>query len=154
MKKNAVISDCKKYRYALYRVWDESLPTVMFVGLNPSTADAIEDDPTINKCIKFAKSWGYGALIMSNLFAFRSTDPDKLKTEIDPIGSENDMWIERLVNKSDLIIAAWGNHGSYLDQDKKILKKFQGRLHCLQINKSGQPAHPLYLKSNLRPILL
>lgn len=78
MKSDAELSKCRTYRYALWRTWDESKPFAMFVGLNPSTADELEDDPTIRRCINFSKLWGYGGLCMVNLFAYRATDPTAL----------------------------------------------------------------------------
>ena len=98
--KGAIISDCQKYRYALWRNWDLSKDKVMFIGLNPSTADHIEDDPTIRRCIGFAKSWGYGGLYMMNLFSYRTSNPSKLKNVKDPIGNpDNDEWIAKLYNQ-------------------------------------------------------
>src|SRR5882724_4976365 len=91
----AVLSDCERYRYALWRRWAER-PAVLFVGLNPSTADALQDDPTIRRCIRFAKAWGYGALYMGNLFAFRATDPRAMKAEADAVGPDNDGWLRQL----------------------------------------------------------
>ena len=88
MKKNAKFSACRKYRYALWRTWDESKPYVMIIGLNPSTADENKNDPTITRCINFAKSWGYGGVCVTNLFAFRATVPSDMKTSNDPIGTE------------------------------------------------------------------
>lgn len=93
MIKDAILSEDRKYRYILSRTWDETKPTVLFIGLNPSTADENEDDPTIRRCIIFAKSWGYGGLIMANLFAFRTTNPQGLYSEKNPVGSENDYYI-------------------------------------------------------------
>lgn len=127
MIKDAVISPCSKYRYALYRNWDDSLPSVMFIGLNPSTADAVDDDPTINKCIKYAQSWGYGSLVMANLFAYRSSNPNHLKTEVDPVGPDNDAWLEKLAAQTNLIIAAWGNHGNYLNRDQVVRAVFKNK---------------------------
>ena len=79
MRTDAVFSDCRKYRYALWRVWDESKPVAVFIGLNPSTADEVNDDPTVKRCVNFAQEWGYGGLCMANLFAFMATDPEVLK---------------------------------------------------------------------------
>ncbi len=150
MKKGAKISDCSKYRYALWRKWDESKPTVMFIGLNPSTADATDDDPTLTRCINFAKSWGYGALNMANLFAFRATKPSDMFRALDPIGNRNNYWLKRLYKNSDLVVAAWGNDGIYLHRSKYV-KEMLTNLHYLKLNASNEPAHPLYLKANLKP---
>jgi hypothetical protein len=123
----------------------------MFIGLNPSTADESTDDPTLIRCINFAKSWGYGGVCMANLFAFRATDPNDMKATEDPTGARNNHWLKRLATESDLIIAAWGNDGSYLQRSKQVREILPG-MHCLKLNKSGEPAHPLYQKANLRPI--
>lgn len=85
----------------------------MFVGLNPSTADELLDDPTIRRCVAFARSWGYGALCMTNLFAFRATDPDVMKSADDPVGPENDQHLQDLANGASVVIAAWGVHGTF-----------------------------------------
>jgi hypothetical protein len=90
LKTDAKFSACRKYRYALWRTWDESKPNVMIIGLNPSTADENENDPTITRCINFAKSWGYGGVCVTNLFAYCATVPSDMKESNDPIGSEND----------------------------------------------------------------
>lgn len=143
MKSDAKFSECRQYRYALWRLWDESKPYVMFVGLNPSTADETTDDPTINRCIDFAKSWGYGGLCMTNLFAYRSTDPANLRTTQDPIGPDNDNWLKELAKNAGVVVAAWGNDGAYLGRSKEVTSTIKN-LKCLKINKTGEPAHPLY----------
>ena len=122
----------------------------MFLMLNPSTADAIEDDPTLRRCISYAKAWGYGGVIKANLFAYRSTDFSILYKLDDPIGPLTDKYLRKLKSKSDLVIAAWGNWGTYLDRNQKIRKIFP-ELHCLKVNSTGEPAHPLYLRKELTP---
>lgn len=151
MKTDAKLSECRKYRYALWRTWDESKPYAMFVGLNPSTADEREDDPTIRRCIGFATEWGYGGLCMANLFAYRATDPNKMFAAQDPIGPENDVWLEMLAKNAGIIVAAWGNHGAYLSRSK-IVSALIPSLQCLKINKSGEPAHPLYQPKTAKPV--
>ena len=148
--KDAKFSSCRKYRYALWRIWDLSRPFLMFIGLNPSTADETKDDPTIIRCINFAKSWNYGGIYVTNLFAYRSSSTKKMMIFRNPIGVENDKWIKNLSQKSNIIIAAWGNDGIHLNRSKTIENKIPN-LKCIKKNKSGQPAHPLYLKSNLKP---
>ena len=123
----------------------------MFIGLNPSTADETEDDPTINRCINFSKDWGYGGLCMVNLFAFRATVPSDMMASKDPIGSENDNWIKKLSKDAGVIVAAWGNDGSYMGRSKNIMDMVPN-LKCLKINKTGEPAHPLYQPSSATPI--
>ena len=144
MEKKANISKDKIYRYTLSRTWDSTKPTVLFIGLNPSIADENIDDPTITRCINFAKDWGYGTLLMANLFAFRSTYPKEIYLIDDPIGKDNDHYILECVKQSDLIIACWGNNGTYMDREK-IIKELVPNLYCLQKNKNGTPHHPLRL---------
>lgn len=151
MKTDASLSDCRKYRYALWRIWDDSKPYAMFIGLNPSTADETENDPTINRCINYSKDWGYGGLCMANLFAFRATSPSDMMASDDPIGSDNDEWIIKLAKEAGVIVAAWGNDGSYLERSKEVQKMIPD-LMCLKINKSGEPTHPLYQPGAARPI--
>ena len=151
MEKKANISKDKIYRYTLSRTWDSTKPTVLFIGLNPSIADENIDDPTITRCINFAKDWGYGTLLMANLFAFRSTYPKEIYLIDDPIGKDNDHYILECVKQSDLIIACWGNNGTYMDREK-IIKELVPNLYCLQKNKNGTPRHPLRLSRDINPI--
>ena len=151
VNKNATFSDCRKYRYALSRTWNGKKKTILFIGLNPSTADEKIDDPTIRRCINYAQNWGYGSLLMVNLFAYRATIPSELKNVKNPIGNDNDLHIIELSKKADIAVAAWGNEGSLLNRDKEV-KKILPNLMCLKINKSGQPSHPLYQKKDLKLI--
>jgi len=151
MKTDAKFSKCRLYRYALWRNWNELRPYAMFIGLNPSTADETEDDPTIRRCIGFAKDWDFGGLCMTNLFAYRATDPGEMMLFEDPVGPENDIWLKKLSADAGIIIAAWGNDGSYLDRSKEIVMMLPN-LKCLKMNKSGEPAHPLYQPSSATPI--
>lgn len=151
LKKDASLSTCRKYRFALWRIWDETLPYAMIIGLNPSTADEIEDDPTIGRCIDFAKSWGYGGLCMANLFAYRATDPEDMFKASDPVGAENDQWLINLAKDAGVVVAAWGNDGSYKGRSKEVIQLMPS-LHYLKLNKTGEPAHPLYLKGTLKPV--
>ena len=151
VNKNATFSDCRKYRYALSRTWNGKKKTILFIGLNPSTANEKIDDPTIRRCINYAQNWGYGCLLMVNLFAYRTTMPSELKNVKNPIGNDNDLHIIELSKKADIAVAAWGNEGSLLSRDKEV-KKILPNLMCLKINKSGQPAHPLYQKKDLKLI--
>ena len=147
MKSSALFSECRTYRYALWRVWDESLDSIVFIGLNPSTADESHNDPTISRCINFARKWGYGGLCMANLFAYRATQPRIMMLADDPIGPENDQILFDLVSKAHVVIAAWGNHGSFMGRSVQISKSIYN-LKCLGINKSGEPSHPLYLNES------
>lgn len=150
MKNTAHLSRCRRYRYALWRTWDESLGRVMFIGLNPSTADEKHDDPTLVRCMNFARDWGYGGVIMANLFAYRATDPAQLGRVEDPVGPRNSYWLRRLAGESALRVAAWGNDGRLLRRSQVATRNIAG-LHCLSINKSGEPAHPLYQPATALP---
>ena len=150
-KSGAVFSDCRKYRYALWRMWNEKKPLVMIIGLNPSTADEKVNDPTITRCISFARSWGYGGVCVTNLFGFRATATTGLKAYHDPIGKENDAWVHEMAMGAAITVAAWGNHGKFLNRSLEILPSL-GQLYSIKMNKSGEPAHPLYLKAELKPV--
>ena len=153
MNRSAVISNCKLFRYELRRVWDESAPLVLFVGLNPSTADGTNEDNTSRVCINYAKRWGYGGLLLGNLFAFRSTDQSALYTASDPIGPENDTWLKSLQAEARLVVCAWTNTGAYKGRDLAVLKYLEAP-RCLAKLKSGRPGHPLYKRADLQPIPL
>ncbi len=147
--KNATFSSCRKYRYSLSRIWDKNMKYVLFIGLNPSTADEKMDDPTIRRCLNYAKDWGYGGFMMANLFAYRTTLSYELKKVKYPVGKNNDKFIVMLSKNADITVAAWGNNGNLYNRDKQVFK-IVPNLMCLKINKSGQPAHPLYLKKGLK----
>jgi hypothetical protein len=151
LKKDAKLSDCRKYRYALWRTWDQSKSHVVFIGLNPSTADELEDDPTLIRCMNYAKSWGYGGVCMANLFAFRSSDPKVMLNANDPVGQDNDWWLVKLSQNAGLVVAAWGNSGSFMGRSHQVKQLLVANLHCLKMNKSGEPVHPLYQKASLQP---
>jgi hypothetical protein len=146
----ADFSPDRLYRYRLYRVWDKSKLPLMFIGLNPSTADERIDDPTVRRCLRFAKDLGYGGLIMANAFALRATSPTALKAVNDPVGPENDAWLIKLAQGAGLVIAAWGNHGSINGRGQQI-RQLLPKLHCFVLTKTGQPKHPLYLRADLKP---
>ncbi len=150
MKMSAKLSTCGSYRYELHRSWDTELESVLFIGLNPSTADHTRDDQTSRVCINFAMRWGYGGVTIANLFAFRSTDPARLKTATDPVGPENNRVLRRLCKKSSLVICAWSDMGGYLARDKEVLGMIN-KPHCLSRLKSGRPGHPLYKSRALLP---
>lgn len=152
VKGRAVISRCGKYRYALWRTWDSSLPKVLFIGLNPSSADAQTDDPTLRRCMGFARTWGFGGLIMGNLFAFRSPNPRDLDSEKDPVGPRNSKWLAKLCLDVELVIAAWG--GS--KRARNVASELNGiddDLYCLGLTRTKSPKHPLYVRSGTRPVL-
>ena len=151
MQSGAIITG--NYRYLLWREWNNSSKTISFIMLNPSRADAEVNDPTITRCINFAKSWGYGRLEVVNLFAYRTPHPSLLKQAAEPIGRDNDRFIIESVEKSDRVILAWGNHGTWRKQDLYTLKllKNHNHLYSLGITKRGCPRHPLYLRSTIKP---
>ena len=142
-----------KYRYSLTRIWDEDADHVLFICCNPSTADARNDDPTLIKCVHYAKRWGYGGVSMANLFAYRATKPKDMLSSKDPIGVDNDKWLRKLFKGAGLVVAAWGNYGKHMARSEKIRQEFSN-LYYLKLNASGEPSHPLYLKSTLKPKLL
>lgn len=144
VRRSATLSVCRRYRYTLTRLWDQGRPLIVFVGLNPSTADGRRDDPTVRRCVGFARDWGYGALVLVNLFALRSTDPARLRRARDPIGPENDDWISRLVQAATMIVAAWGAHGDLRGRDRRVLELLP-TVFCLGRTRDGHPRHPLYL---------
>jgi len=151
----ATFSPCRRWRYLLWRRWDEAKPVANFLMLNPSTADEHKLDPTCARARDYAERWGYGALIVTNIFAFRNTNPRHMKAAKDPVGPGNDAAIVKAAKASALVVCAWGNHGVYEDRSKKILKilsKNKIALHALRINANGEPAHPLYLPGRLEAI--
>ena len=154
MSKGAIISDCGIYRYLLWRTWDEDEPVLLVIGLNPSTADETADDPTIRRCVGYAKTWGYGGLRMVNLFAYRATSPDEMIQYPDPVGDLNDEIILDTANDgiTHATLVAWGNRGSHLDRDKQVLRLITHEPYCLRVTAQGQPEHPLYLRKDLRAI--
>ena len=151
-KRDAVFSDCTLYRYELTRIWDNSKPIVNFIGLNPSTADEIQDDPTMERCRGYAQRWGYGGFAMTNLFAYRATDPNDLfNFDGDKIGSQNDKFIKKWHNKAEKTIVAWGGDGVHNNRCHDVLQ-ILGDVYCLTKLKHGQPGHPLYKSADLEPI--
>lgn len=141
----AIFSECEQYRYELGRRWGDGDPLVA-ICLNPSTATHEVSDPTVTRMIKRAQSWGYGAFVMLNLFAYRATDPRQMKAQAEPVGVMNDLAIHGHI-KHD-IICGWGCHGSHQGRDKTVLgmlRKAGARIHYLELTKHGHPKHPLYV---------
>ena len=155
MNKTAIIDSTGKYRYLMTRIWDEDLPPAVFIMLNPSTADAEEDDPTIRRCISFAKDWGCGRIKVVNIFAYRATNPKELLNTKDPVGLENYQYVKETIINAGLIIIACGAINKKLKQSYKkifeILKEVD--IYCLGVTKEGYPRHPLYLKRTAIPKL-
>lgn len=159
MIRDAVISECGCYRYELLRVWDPTLPLVEFDMLNPSTADAFKDDPTIRRCIGLGERWGFGGLVVHNLYAWRATDPTELANVDDPIGPKNRMYLEGsgICKAYGIvpwrIVAAWGAHAAAVrwwnTAPHEITSAVRSRrMFCLGTTKSGAPKHPLYVRND------
>jgi len=148
----ALLSPCRSYRYLLWRRWADG-PYLNFIMLNPSTADESEDDATIRRCVERAKRMEFSALSVTNLFAYRSTDPRMLKTVADPVGPDNDKALVDTATGAGMVICAWGNHGE--KRAAAVLKILSGvRVHCLRKTKIGQPEHPLYIPYDVVPQLI
>ncbi len=148
MKKSAVISECGKFRYALGRTWDSHKPALGFIMLNPSTADADQDDPTIRKCIGFAERLGYGAIVVTNLYAYRATDPVELKRAGYLRGPENDAWITKALREVEFTICAWGANARGMSRPVEVMEMVEERhgvCTALALTDDGIPRHPLML---------
>lgn len=129
----------------------------MVIGLNPSTADEKNDDPTIRRCIDFAKRWGFGALCMTNIFAYRATKPEDMKAQDNPYGMDNVHWLLQCADGAGMILAAWGKHGRHVNGDISTMDHLQHinahlKLHALKLNKDGSPMHPLYVAGDTKPM--
>jgi hypothetical protein len=151
----ALFSPCRNYRYALFRMWYINDPLVMFIGLNPSTANEHDNDPTIRRVIRFAQDWGYGGVYMMNLFPLVSSNPDALLNyESNPLHVaaqvENNKWLEKAYDKCEKVIFAWGNFYQAQQRAKEVMQMFKNA-EALAINKSGSPRHPLYVPGNVTP---
>ena len=152
MNKTARLSGCGHYRYELGRRWDSDMDTLAVVMLNPSTADAEEDDPTIRRCISFAKRDGFGGIEVVNLFGYRATDPDDLMRTAEPSGEDNDDAIREVV-RGRVTLCAWGasvptNHADHVVLVEEIIRCYARKVVCLGTTKSGAPRHPLYVKGD------
>jgi len=153
--RGAVLSDCERYRYLLTRDWDEDLPAAVFVMLNPSTADAFTDDPTIRRCIRYARDWQCGGLMVVNLYAWRATRPADLWTADDPVGPENDAHLYAAAkiagDSGGPLVGAWGANARPDRIAAVLALPGMHRLTALDVTKAGQPRHPLYLEAALTP---
>lgn len=163
--RDAIFSPCRSWRYTLLRHLrvDPAPPVprrVLFVCLNPSTATEVEDDPTVRRCMGFARAWGFNRLTVCNIFAVRSTDPKVLYDHPDPVGPENDYYIQHAANGAEMIVAAWGNHGKLHRRGEEVMALLRGddgllegkrAVHVLGLNLGSFPKHPLYLRADLQP---
>ncbi len=150
MQAAAAYSGCRRYRYALWRRWSDG-PQLLFVMLNPSTASETANDPTIRRCIGFARDWGFGALAVGNLFAWRTPSPARLRSARGPVGGDNDAWLARLQAASTLTVAGWGNHGSLHGRDR-IVRDLLDDPHVLGLTAAAAPRHPLYVRADTQPL--
>jgi len=156
IKRSAEFSPCRTWRYTLVREWDSSKPRLLMILLNPSTADASKDDPTNRRGIQYAIDWGFGSLCFCNLFAFRTPRPKEMKAAFDPVGPENNNWIHAEADKAAIVLVGWGNDGVFKDRASSVLigLALDGKkIYCLEVNKNGQPKHPLYCRADLKPKL-
>ena len=152
----ATFSTDRKYRYSLWRIWNQQPPCV-FILLNPSRADETRDDPTIKRCQGRALRDGWGGIIVVNLFAWQSADPSRLLFVDDPIGQENDEYIRQAVRRAGMVICGWGTNGMIKDRDTAVLWLVHGEgkpLYALGFNRNGTPKHPLYVRYSVKPELL
>ena len=150
----AVYSECLGYRYALTRVWNASGPRVLFIMLNPSKATEVENDPTIERCEWRARALGFGGFRAANIFAWRETDPSKMKRAADPVGAANDEILRQSCDWADQVICGWGAHGAHLDRGAQTAGLLAGAgetLYCFGTTKAGHPRHPLYIAYKTKP---
>lgn len=150
----ATFDRTRRYRYTLWRSWVEQPERfVNFVMLNPSTADEKVLDPTVRRCVNFAKHWGYDGAYVTNIFALRSTDPKALYGHPDPVGPENNTNLLVTAEKCELVVAAWGVYGSHMERGKYVAELLQPwELKCFALTKNGHPRHPLYLRKDAQPV--
>src|ERR1051325_12048091 len=150
----AVFSKCRRWRYLLWRQWDTSKPVANFLMHNPSTADEVKLDPSCTRARNYAATWGFGSILVTNIFGWRATDPDDMKAARDPVGRGNDAAILRAARESAIVVCAWGNHGAHLERSATVLALLRAggvALHALRVNGAGEPANPLYLPPTLIP---
>lgn len=152
----AVYSDCEKYRYLLTRVWDPQGKRALFIMLNPSTATEFQNDPTVERCERRARTLGFGSFRVTNIFAWRDTDPKAMRAAAEPVGPENDAAILESCPWADQVICAWGAHGVHLGRGQAVetlLRNTGAPLYHLGITKLGHPKHPLYIGYKEQPRL-
>lgn len=169
--RTTIFSPCRLYRYTLWREWSmephnlwtfdphlayypgRGTEFLQVIGLNPSTADETENDPTIRRCIRYAREWGFVALCMTNLFAWRDTKPEKMKRVAEPIGVDNDKHLYEIAKAAGMTLCAWGIHGKHRERHLHVQRLLQDiPMFCLGLNDDLSPKHPLFLKADLQPI--
>ena len=152
----ALFSDCERYRYLLTRVWAPEGKKALFVMLNPSTADEMKNDPTVERCERRARAMGFGAFRVCNIFAYRATDPRNMRAQQDPIGPGNDEAIRESCLWADRVVCAWGTHGAHLDRGaavETLIRASGATPYHLGLSKAGHPKHPLYISYDVQPIV-
>jgi hypothetical protein len=147
IESGAVFDETEAYRYTLWRIWEPSKPRLCFVLLNPSTADAERNDPTIRRCIGFARAWEYGGVEVVNLYAFRATRPTDLFRATDPVGPKNDDYLAEAIARAGRVVVGWGNHGAKPERLSAVSPVLI-KAHCFGITSMGQPRHPLYMRGD------
>jgi len=155
----AVYSPCESYRYVLTRTWDASAPRALYVMLNPSTATEVQNDPTVERCERRSRALGFGGFRVTNIFAYRATDPKVMRAQTDPTGPANDDAIGQsatdwIRDGADRVICAWGTHGAHLDRGpavEALLRRTGRPLWNLGLTKAGHPKHPLYIAYDEQP---
>ncbi len=153
----AIFSPDERYRYSLWRIWDTALPVLLFLMLNPSKANASDNDPTVERCQRRSIQLGFGGLFVANLFGLVSTDPTVLKGHPDPVGPENDEAIMIAARQAGMVICGWGTHGQLNGRGERVLTMLREALiqpYCLLQNSDGSPGHPLYVPYDRKPIPL
>jgi len=154
LKSTAIFSEDKQYRYVLTRVWKEPSNPILWIMLNPSTADEYQLDPTLTRCLNFSQDWNFSEMIICNLFSLRSTNPKNLYSHKNPIGPENLKYILEESKRANMIMVGWGNHSNLdINWRNNLLNSLNKSLYCLGRNKNGNPSYPLYKSSKLKPIL-
>jgi hypothetical protein len=149
---DAIFSPCEAYRYALFRIWDESLPLMGWILLKPNMADSTTDDLVVKRCVGFAQAWSYGSIMVGSLFAMRSGWANDIYGASDPVGPLNDAYLTDMRDCA-LVVAAWGNHGSHQRRDRRVMNLLRGYpLQCLGVTQEGQPNPPLYLPKRSVPV--
>lgn len=149
----ATFSPCRAFRYDLWRRWDNG-PTILWLMLNPSTADALENDPAVERCERRSIALGAGGYHVCNLFALRSTNPKALYTAEDPVGPDNDRTILEQARAAERVICGWGNHGAYRNRSRDVLARLAAHgiePQCLKLTGAGEPGHPLYIGYSVEP---
>ncbi len=150
----AVYSDCEKYRYSLTRIWEPAGRKALFIMLNPSTATEVQNDPTVERCERRARTLGFGSFQVTNIFAWRDTDPKKMRAAAEPVGAANDKAITEGCAWADQIIAGWGAHGEHLARGaamEGVLRATGLPVYHLGLTKAGHPRHPLYIAYTQQP---